>query len=128
VRVIVADDHALSRRQLVRALERHPPLVVVGEAQDGDGAVELALGGIADVALLDVRMPGLDGFAAARRILEAGGPGVVLITSFESELYRAAAAEIGVSALVPKSIREAELAAIVLAAAGGVSRPSSGDR
>ena len=117
IRVIVADDHALSRQQLIRALERHPRLVVVGQAEDGEEAVDLVRRGGVDVALLDVRMPGLDGLDAARSILAGGGPPVVLITSYENELYHEAAQDIGAAALIPKSIREEELVEIVLAAA-----------
>lgn len=117
IRVIVADDHALSRRHLIRALERHPRIIVVGHAEDGEEAVALVRRGGVDVALLDIRMPRLDGFDATQSILADGGPPVVLITSYESELYHEAAQDIGAVALIPKSIREEDLVKIILAAA-----------
>lgn len=68
LRVVVADDHALYRRGIVRALERDPMLQVIGEASDGAAAAALILALEPDVAVLDVRMPELDGLEVCAQL------------------------------------------------------------
>jgi len=70
IRVVICDDHALFRRGLMMALEEHDDIEVVAEAAHGAEAVEIVTQLTPDVVLMDVRMPHLDGIAAARSILE----------------------------------------------------------
>lgn len=70
IRAIVADDQAVVRTGFVNLLSTQDDIDVVGEAEDGEQAVALALAERPDVALLDIRMPRLDGIQAARTILE----------------------------------------------------------
>jgi len=126
VRVVIADDHALTRRELARAVDGHPLLRVVGQAADGDEAVALARALDPDVVLLDIRMPGLDGLQAARRIRSESNAAVVLISAYSDALYEAAADEAGAAAYLAKSVSEDALVAAVLAAApntGASARP-----
>jgi len=84
VRVLVVDDHALFRHGLLEVLRPAIDLVVVGEARDGIEAVDQAAELLPDVVLMDVRMPGLNGIEAARRI-RAAQPAIRILMLTESE-------------------------------------------
>jgi DNA-binding NarL/FixJ family response regulator len=94
IRVVVADDNPVVLRGLVALLGTDPAVDVVGEAADGRRAVELARALRPDLALLDVRMPGLDGIEAARQL--SGTTPVVLLTYSEEPDVVAAALAAGV--------------------------------
>ena len=85
LRVLVADDHALYRRGLVMELDDADDLEVVAEAATGEEAVELAISLAPDVILMDVRMPGLGGIDATRRILEVTPTARVLMLSVSDD-------------------------------------------
>jgi DNA-binding NarL/FixJ family response regulator len=86
IRVVVVDDHALVREGLVRLLEQAPSITPVGQAASGPEAVEVARELQPDVALIDLRMPHVDGIETTRRLLEVCPDLRVLILSeFESE-------------------------------------------
>jgi len=90
IRVVIADDQALVRAGLRALLEAEPDLEVVGEAADGAQAVELAREARADVVLMDVRMPGVDGLEATRRIAAdetLAGVRVLVLTTFQHDEY-----------------------------------------
>jgi DNA-binding NarL/FixJ family response regulator len=74
IRVLIADDHALVRAGFRMILDAAPEVEVAGEAVDGASAVEEARRLRPDVVLMDVRMPGLDGIEATRRIVALDGP------------------------------------------------------
>jgi DNA-binding NarL/FixJ family response regulator len=104
IRVLLADDHQLVRTGFRVILETEDDLTVVGEAADGRRAVELALGTPADVLLMDVEMPGLDGLAATREITAAGpSPAVLMLTTFDRDDYLFAALEAGASGFLLKN-------------------------
>jgi DNA-binding NarL/FixJ family response regulator len=88
IRVLLADDHALVRAGLRVLFESEPDIAVVGEAADGEEAVRLARETLPDVIVMDIRMPGLDGVQATRRIAadeHLGGVKVLILTTFESD-------------------------------------------
>src|SRR3954470_2276802 len=80
MRVVIADDHETYRRGLARAIRRFGTLDLVGEASDGAEALHVIREASPDVAVLDVRMPEIDGLEVARRLHELGGVTVVLLT------------------------------------------------
>ncbi len=98
IRVLIVDDHAMVRRGMRDFLDLHDDLEVVGEASDGDGALESAAALLPDVVVMDLMMPGLDGMAATAE-LKARHPAieVVAITSFIEEDRITAAIEAGAS-------------------------------
>jgi DNA-binding NarL/FixJ family response regulator len=103
IRVLIADDEALVRRGFTMILDAEPDLEVVGEAHDGRAAVESAATGTADVVLMDIRMPGMDGIEATRRIAAADGPPVIVVTTFGLDEYVFEALRAGASAFLLKN-------------------------
>ena len=88
IRVLVADDHTIVRQGLVGILKASAEVEVVAEASDGNEAVEKALKTKPDVAVLDVSMPRLSGFEAARRIHEAlPATKILVLTMHDDEEY-----------------------------------------
>jgi DNA-binding NarL/FixJ family response regulator len=104
LRVVIADDHETYRRGLARAIGRFDALELVGEAADGAQALTLIREASPDVALLDVRMPGLDGLEIARQLREHDGTTVVLLTGSSTDELTAAAEAAGVQALLSKDL------------------------
>jgi DNA-binding NarL/FixJ family response regulator len=103
IRVIIADDEALVRRGFTMILAAEPDLEVVGEAADGQAAVALALTVAADIVLMDIRMPGVDGIEATRRITAAEGPQVIVVTTFGLDDYVFEALRAGASGFLLKN-------------------------
>ena len=102
-RVLIADDHALVREGLRAVLEAEGGIEVVGEARDGLGAVEACRELSPDLVLMDVRMPGVDGLEATRRIkAEMPGVGVVMVTMHENPDYLLEAVRAGAAGYVLK--------------------------
>jgi DNA-binding NarL/FixJ family response regulator len=103
VTVLLADDHQLVRTGFRVILEMEDDITVVGEAADGARAVEMALRLRPDVVLMDVEMPGVDGLEATRRIASAGGPSVLILTTFDRDDYLFAALRAGASGFLLKN-------------------------
>ncbi|MEU3600653.1 response regulator transcription factor [Streptomyces sp. NPDC006798] len=122
MRVLVADDEAMIRAGVRAVLAADPGIEVVAEAADGRTAVALALRHRPDVALLDIRMPGLDGLRAAEELRRAA-PGVALIvlTTFSEDEYIARALAAGASGFLLKSGDPRELLTGVRAVAEGAA-------
>lgn len=110
IRILIVDDEALVRRGFTMILDAEPDLEVVGEAVDGQGAVELALTGAADVDPMDIRMPGMDGIEATRRIAAANGPPVIVVTTFGLDEYVFEALRAGASGFLLKNTPPEQLA------------------
>jgi DNA-binding NarL/FixJ family response regulator len=123
IRVAVADDQALVRFGLRVLLETEDDLTVVGEADDGQAAVDLVRRTRPDVVLLDMRMPGMDGLQALRAIMaapELAATRVIVLTTFELDEYVFEALRDGASGFLIKDTEPAELLrAIRVVAAGG---------
>ena len=110
IRVLIVDDQDLVRAGFAMVLASQPDLEVVGEAADGAAAVRLARECPADVMVMDVRMPGLDGVAATREICQAAGrPRVLILTTFDLDEYAFAALRAGASGFLLKSAPPEEL-------------------
>jgi DNA-binding NarL/FixJ family response regulator len=126
--VLLADDDELTRTGLRLIVESDQDLTVVGEAADGLEAVHLARALQPEVVVMDVRMPGVDGLEATRRIVEASGEGprVLILTTFELDEYVFGALRAGASGfLLKRSSPEVLLEGIKVVAAGdGLLAPS----
>ncbi len=120
IRVLVADDQALVRGGFRSILETQSDIEVVGEAEDGQDAVEQATSSSPDVVLMDIRMPRLDGIAATSAILAAKSPPKVLIlTTFDLDDYVYQALRAGASGFLLKSAPPRELADAIRTVASG---------
>jgi DNA-binding NarL/FixJ family response regulator len=122
VRVLIADDQALFRRGLFVVLGLEPDIDVVAEAQNGQEAIAKATDLAPDVVLLDVRMPGMDGIEAARRIREILPSTKILmltVSDEEDDLYEAIKA--GANGYLLKEISVEEVAAAIQAVMQGQS-------
>ncbi|HET9128847.1 MAG TPA: response regulator transcription factor [Propionibacteriaceae bacterium] len=117
--VLVADDQALMRAGLRRLIESEPDLDVVAEAPDGAEAVRACREHHPDVALLDIRMPRLDGIQATREIVAASSTRVVLLTLFDLDEYVYDGLRAGATGFLLKDSPPAQLLAAIRAAAGG---------
>jgi two-component system nitrate/nitrite response regulator NarL len=121
-RVFIADDHDGYRSGVARLVAEHPALEVVGQASDGEQALAGIIECQPDVALLDVRMPGINGIEVCRRLrAEGSAPDVriVLITGTPDPVLSTQAAEAGAVALLGKETPPNTIAAQLLAAAEG---------
>ena len=110
IRVALVDDQELVRAGFRMMLDAQPDMSVTGEAADGLDAVALAGRGAADVMVMDVRMPRLDGVEAVRRICAAGErPRVLMLTTFDLDEYAFAALKAGASGFLLKDVPPQEL-------------------
>jgi DNA-binding NarL/FixJ family response regulator len=121
IRLLLADDQRLVRAGFRMILKAEPDIEIVGEAEDGAAAVERARETHPDVVLMDVRMPGLDGIQATRRIVNAGEPRprVVVLTTFDLDEYVYEALRAGASGFLLKDVPEDQLVAAIRVAADG---------
>jgi two-component system, response regulator PdtaR len=108
MRILIAEDETIIRLDLRDLLER-AGFEVCAEARDGEEAVELARAERPDIAVLDVKMPRLDGIEAARRILDERPIPIVMLTAYGQAELVARAAEAGVFGYLVKPFREADL-------------------
>jgi DNA-binding NarL/FixJ family response regulator len=122
IRVALVDDQELVRAGFTMVLNAQPDMTVTGEAGDGAAAVALAARGVADVMVMDVRMPGMDGVAAARQICAAGPrPRVLMLTTFDLDEYAFAALKAGASGFLLKDVPPQELLFAIRAVHSGDS-------
>jgi DNA-binding NarL/FixJ family response regulator len=122
IRVLLADDQALLRGTFRMLIDSIPDMEVVGEAANGREAVDLAGSVQADVLLMDIRMPELDGLAATRLICadeELAGVRVLILTTFEQDEYVAEALRGGASGFLGKGMRPEELLDAIRTVAAG---------
>jgi DNA-binding NarL/FixJ family response regulator len=120
VRVIVVDDQAIVREGLVTVLSLLPDIDVLGEASDGQAAVELVDRTLPDVVLMDLRMPILGGLEATR-LISAAHPeiGILILTTFADEASIVDVLKAGAKGYLTKDADRAEVAAAVRAVAQG---------
>ena len=122
IRVLLADDQALIRAGFHVLIDAADDLQVVGEALDGAQAVDLARRERADVVLMDIRMPGVDGLEATRRISaddDLAGVKVIILTTFESDEYVYQAIRSGASGFLVKDTEPADLLQAIRVVARG---------
>ncbi|MCQ2391576.1 MAG: response regulator transcription factor [Kiritimatiellae bacterium] len=108
-KVLICDDHAVVRMGLRALFENEDDFCVVGEAKNGLEAVRMAAEVKPDIVLMDLMMPRLDGVEATQRILEAGNPRVLLLTSYSSSDGIARAIRAGACGVVMKNAEYDEL-------------------
>lgn len=120
LRVLLADDHAIVRDGLKALLSTQSDIEVVGEEQDGERALESIRKLAPDVAVLDIRMPGLTGIELARKLNDEGSlTGVVLLSMHREEAFVQAAMDAGVGGYVVKEDAARELIDAIRAVARG---------
>ena len=114
VRVMIADDQALVRAGFKMILEAEPDILVVGEAEDGVEAVEMIKRLKPDVALMDIRMPRLNGLEATREVVNGDGEAptrVLMLTTFDLNEYVYEALRAGASGFLLKDVPAEQLVA-----------------
>ncbi|MER7403418.1 response regulator transcription factor [Streptomyces sp. NPDC000070] len=121
IRVVVADDQELVRSGFALILDVQPDIEVVAEVGDGAEAVEAVRRHAPDVALLDVRMPRMDGIEACRAISAASDCRTVMLTTFDSDEYVYDALHAGASGFLLKDVRRDDLVHAVRVVARGDS-------
>jgi DNA-binding NarL/FixJ family response regulator len=122
IRTLLVDDESLIRAGLRFILESAPDVEIVGEAEDGDQAVDAVRSLRPDVVLMDIRMPRSDGLAATEAIRElARPPAVVILTTFDTDEHVFTALEAGACGFLLKDTSPHDLIAAVRAAHGGDS-------
>ena len=126
IRVVLVDDQQLVRAGLAMVIDAQSDMTVVAQAGDGAEAVALVAATPCDVVLMDVRMPGMDGLEATRRILAeanrepadtddepCGGPRIVMLTTYDLDEYLLAAIRAGASGFLLKNAPPADLLAAI---------------
>ena len=127
IRVFLADDQALVRSGFRMLIEAEDDLVVVGEAADGMAAVQQLLSVGADVVLMDIRMPVMDGVEATRHIIARDLARVLVLTTFDLDEYVFSALKAGASGFMLKDAKPVDLLNAIRAVAAGeaVMAPSA---
>ena len=121
-RVVIADDQHLVRAGFRMILGIQPGIEVVGEAATGEEAIDLAVTASPDVILMDIRMPGVDGIEATRRILNApatSGVRILILTTFDLDEYVYDALRAGASGFLLKDVPPEHLAGAIRTVATG---------
>jgi DNA-binding NarL/FixJ family response regulator len=122
IRIVLADDQPLVRAGFTMILGAEDDMTVVGEADDGAGAVALAASARPDVVLMDIRMPGVDGLAATRQIAAdetLAGVKILVLTTFELDEYVFEALRCGASGFLVKHTQPGDLVRAVREVARG---------
>jgi DNA-binding NarL/FixJ family response regulator len=123
LRVVLVDDQALVRTGFQMILDETDDIEVVGQAGDGARAIEVVRSAHPDVVLMDIRMPGMDGVEATRRIRAQAGGGaqarVLILTTFDLDEYVYAGLEAGASGFLLKDALAADLVAAIRVVASG---------
>jgi NarL family two-component system response regulator LiaR len=120
ISVLLVDDHEVVRQGLRAFLEAHPEFVVVGEAESGTAAVDLAEEHIPDVVLMDLVMPGMDGVEATRRVKNVSPrTQIVVLTSYHEDEHIFPALQAGAISYILKDVKMEQLADTIQRAAGG---------
>ncbi len=108
IRVLVADDHAPTRAGVRASLDAEG-FEVVGEASDGEAAIRLTREKSPDLVIMDIKMPGMDGLAAAERIVDEDLGAVLILTAFSQKDLVARAAEAGAMGYLVKPFQKSDL-------------------
>jgi DNA-binding NarL/FixJ family response regulator len=121
ITIVIADDHPMVRTGL-RSMLNAPRLSIVGEASNGEEAVQLALAKRPTLVLMDIRMPKMDGIQALEAIKSAQSPSrVIMLTTYRSTTYLLRSLSSGASGFVLKDTSRDELLATIYAVASGAS-------
>ncbi len=129
IRVLLADDQALVRAGFRALLDAQDDIEVIGEAGDGEAALQLTRTHKPDIVLMDIRMPGMDGLQATRAIAGEDALGdvrVVILTTFDLDEYVFEALRVGASGFLVKSTEPAELVHAVRVVTAGEALLSPG--
>jgi len=120
IRVLIADDQELVRTGFRVIVDAEPDLEVIGEAEDGARALDIARSRRPDVVLMDIRMPNMDGIETTRRITRAGpSPRVLILTTFDLDEYVYEALRAGASGFLLKDARADDLLRAIRVVAAG---------
>jgi DNA-binding NarL/FixJ family response regulator len=120
LQVLIADDHPVFRRGIRALLSVEPDIATVGEATTGEEATELATAFQPDVVLMDIRMPGINGIEATRRILHTSPPiRILVVTMFEDDEWVFTALRAGALGYILKHADEADILRAIRAVARG---------
>ncbi len=122
IRILIADDHAVVREGTRRILEQEPDMEVVGEAGDGEEAVNLVTSLKPDVAIMDISMPKMDGIEATR-LIKAACPSisVLALSAYDDDQFVFSLLEAGAAGYLLKSVRGRELLDAIRAVYSGES-------
>jgi DNA-binding NarL/FixJ family response regulator len=119
-KILLVDDQPMLRMGYRMVLDAQPDLRVVGEAENGQEAIELTARLEPDVVLMDVRMPGLDGVQATERIIASGSPSrVIILTTFDLDEYAYGALRAGASGFLLKDAPPPDMLSAIRAVATG---------
>lgn len=120
IRVLIADDQQLVRAGFRYLLDAEADLTVVGEAADGQAALALVDTVDPDIVVMDIRMPGMDGIEATRRLTARGArPAVLVLTTFDADVYLYEALRAGAGGFLLKDAPPEQLTAAVRTVAAG---------
>jgi DNA-binding NarL/FixJ family response regulator len=122
IRVLIADDHALLREAMRNLIDRQDDIEVVGEASDGEEAVQLSSRLKPDIAIMDIVMPKLNGIEASKEIKKISpGTAIIILTAYDDAQYVLGLLEAGAAGYLLKSARGRDVVAAIRAVREGES-------